>query len=315
MSENSVGLLLVDKPSGLTSHDVVNRVRRSLSMRRVGHAGTLDPDATGLLVLCLGEATRLLEYLATGGKVYEGEITFGTVTDTDDASGTVVAQGDASGVDASQILASAKRLVGTYTQRVPRYSAVHVGGKRAYELARQGVIEDSDLPSREVTVARLDVLFVDHGDVVKARFRVWCSTGTYVRSLCRDWGELTGVGAHMSQLRRVKSGAFDVKDAVDLDAFLESDSPRQYVRPIEDAVVHLPILRLDGNSLKRLCQGQTIDVDPRTAGLTPFRAEPYQVLDADGKLYAIAELSDHGPVSAVRPKKVLRNFDSTSGDE
>lgn len=312
VSQNPVGLLLVDKPAGLTSHDVVNRVRRSLQTRRVGHAGTLDPDATGLLVVCVGDATRLLEYLATDGKVYEGEITFGIVTDTDDASGTVLVKSDASHLSESAITSAANKLVGAYLQRVPRYSAVHIDGKRAYELARQGSIDDTQLPMREVVISRLEILGIDFCSF-KVRFRVWCSTGTYIRSLCRDWGEMVGVGGHMSGLRRLASGLFNVEDAVLLDTFVESETPRQYLRPLEDAVAHLPPVRLEEHSLKRLCQGQTIDAGIPSDFGEFAKAESCRVLDETGRFYAIGALSHHSKGMTVRPKKVLRNWELKSG--
>ncbi|CAN5529495.1 tRNA pseudouridine(55) synthase TruB [soil metagenome] len=211
------GILLVDKPGGVTSHDVVSRARRALGTRKVGHAGTLDPMATGLLLLGVDSSTRLLTYLVGLGKRYTATIRLGVATDTDDAEGQVTATADASRVTRVSIDAEVKALTGELSQVPSSFSAIKVDGRRSYERARAG--EEVVLQSRTVTVSRFDVLAerrgtqVDDLDVV-----VECGSGTYIRALARDLGHALGVGGHLTALRREAIGGFEVQDAVAIDA-------------------------------------------------------------------------------------------------
>lgn len=210
------GILLVDKPAGITSHDVVARSRRALGTRKIGHAGTLDPMATGLLVLGVGSATRLLTFIVGLDKTYEATIRLGVSTDSDDADGAEVARADAGVVDAvpdAAIAAGVADLTGEISQIPSTVSAIKIGGKRAYDLARAG--EQVTLTAREVTVSRFDVLTTRRQpgsidlDVV-----VDCTSGTYIRALARDLGAALGVGGHLTALRRTRIGPFSVADAV-----------------------------------------------------------------------------------------------------
>lgn len=295
------GVLILDKPAGMTSHDVVNRLRRRLGTRRIGHAGTLDPDATGVLVLCIGEATRLLEFMVADNKEYDGTVHFGIGTDTDDASGREVARCHAGHVQEEEILQSASELVGVQMQRVPAYSAVHVGGRRAYEYAREQ--REVELPIREIVIHELQVLSFDPGDSPTARFHVACSKGTYIRALCRDWGTKLGIPAHLKDLRRTRSGFFDIREAVSLRAFEESEQPEGWLLSGFEAIRELPKTTQPMDVIVRLTQGQQVLVDG-----TFEASESVAVLTADGQLAAIAHVlpgPKQGAQIVLKPKKVF----------
>ncbi|MDE0547185.1 tRNA pseudouridine(55) synthase TruB [Microbacterium sp. C7(2022)] len=215
------GILLVDKAGGMTSHDVVAKARRALGTRKVGHAGTLDPMATGLLVLGVEGATRLLTYIVGLDKTYEATIRLGVATDTDDADGQTVAVSDASAVASDEITAAIAALSGEISQVPSTYSAIKVDGKRAYDLARAG--EEVELKARRVTVSRFEVRAERraHG-VIDLDVVVDCSSGTYIRSLARDLGAALGVGGHLTALRRTRIGPFDVADATSMDDVIEA---------------------------------------------------------------------------------------------
>ena len=219
------GILLVDKPQGITSHDVVSRVRKAAGTRKVGHAGTLDPLATGLLVLGLDSSTRLLTFLVGLDKTYEATIRLGVSTSTDDSEGETTAARDASGVADDAVDAGVARLTGDISQVPTTVSAIKVGGRRAYDLAREGV--EVELKARSVTISEFTVLArrdAEHrdadGTLVPVReldVRVRCSSGTYVRALARDLGADLGVGGHLTALRRTTVGPFDVADSAELE--------------------------------------------------------------------------------------------------
>ena len=210
------GILLVDKPGGITSHDVVARARRALNTRKIGHAGTLDPMATGLLILGVGPATRLLTYIVGLDKTYEATIRLGVSTDSDDADGVETARAGADALGAvapRRIAAGVADLTGAISQVPSTVSAIKVGGRRAYDLARAG--EEVQLKARDVTVSRFEVLAVRPVDgAIDLDVVVDCSSGTYIRALARDLGAELGVGGHLTALRRTRIGAFDVADAV-----------------------------------------------------------------------------------------------------
>nr|MBA2530286.1 tRNA pseudouridine(55) synthase TruB [Euzebyales bacterium] len=214
------GVLVVDKPAGMTSHDVVAAVRRLAGARRrggpkVGHAGTLDPGATGVLVVCVGRSTRLVPYLQASVKTYDARLRLGVTTTTLDAAGEVLAERDASSIDEAALCETLKGFVGTVAQTPPMVSAVKVAGERLYAKARRG--EDVERRARTVTIH--DIVLADFvpGPRAEAAFLVTCSAGTYVRTLAADVGERLGVGAHLVALRRLGSGRFSLEDATDLD--------------------------------------------------------------------------------------------------
>jgi tRNA pseudouridine55 synthase len=222
------GLLLVDKPAGMTSHDVVQHVRRIYGERSIGHLGTLDPFATGLLVLLIGRATRLATFLDTEPKVYDATITFGTETDTDDATGTVIRTADPPSDD--DVRSSLKALTGTISQVPPAYSAKSVDGTRAYDAARRG--EPLDLPAIHVTVHSWVIRELREETLSAV---ITCGGGTYIRALARDLGRLTSSAAHLSSLRRTRVGEFDVRDAATLEALSANPARVRPLRVVPDA--------------------------------------------------------------------------------
>jgi tRNA pseudouridine55 synthase len=218
------GLLIVAKPAGLTSHDVVGRVRRLAGTRRVGHAGTLDPMATGVLVVGIEKATRLLGHLALTQKQYAATIRLGERTDTDDADGEVVARHPADGVTDADLRQAAAALTGEIQQVPPGISAIKVGGQRAYRLTREGA--PPDLPARTVTVMELDITAIRRsagpaGGLLDVDAEVTCSSGTYIRAIARDLGAALGTGGHLTALRRTRVGPYRIEDATPLDELAE----------------------------------------------------------------------------------------------
>lgn len=252
------GIVLVDKPLGITSHDVVSLVRRTAGTRKVGHAGTLDPLATGLLLLGLESSTRLLTYLVGLDKEYTATIRLGESTTTDDAEGETIDHVDASGIGEAELLAAVAALTGELEQVPSTVSAIKVNGRRAYALARAG--EDVQLAARPVTVSTFEVLAVRrerHGDGKEWRdldVRVEVSTGTYVRALARDLGRALGVGGHLTSLRRTRVGPFAVSSAVAPDDRV-LDGLRS---PASVATALFPEVRLDAPQLGELVHGRTV---------------------------------------------------------
>ncbi|MFN2615374.1 MAG: tRNA pseudouridine(55) synthase TruB [Actinomycetota bacterium] len=242
------GFLVVDKPGGITSHDVIDRCRRLLGVRRIGHAGTLDPMATGVLVVGVGRATRLLRFVESEEKGYVAELTFGTETDTLDATGTVVAEHDASGLTRASVEQTMESFVGDVEQVPPMASAVKVGGERLYKKARRG--EEVERAPRTVTIPTLELLRFENP---VAEVRVVCSKGTYVRALAADIGSALGTGAHLSALRRTRVGALDLSHAVALD-----DVSAETLRPMEEAVARYPRLTVGDDAARALVQGKSL---------------------------------------------------------
>lgn len=278
------GVLLVDKPAGMTSHDVVGAARRALRERRIGHAGTLDPFATGLLVLAVGRATRLLPYVSGEPKVYDATIRFGAETDTDDLTGTVIRE---SGVpDDAAIEAGIRELTGAIEQVPPAYSAKQVGGVRAHAAARAGAA--LELAPASVVVHAWEVLARRDADL---DVRITCGGGTYVRALARDLGRLCGRAAHLAQLRRIRSGVFDVRDGVSLDALAAGHAA--LLSPAS-AVPELAVRRLSPADVTRITHGQRIPAGD-VAG------SPVALVDEAGSLVGIASV-DGGE---LQPRMVL----------
>lgn len=277
------GLLLVDKPAGMTSHDVVARVRRLAGTRRVGHAGTLDPMATGLLVIGVEKATRLLGHLTLHGKDYLGTIRLGSVTTTDDAEGEVVDLVDASGVADDAVRVAAAQLVGEIEQVPPAVSAIKVGGVRSYARARRG--EDVSLAARVVTVHTLDVLAVRRaGPYVDVDIAAAVSSGTYIRALARDLGAALGVGGHLTSLRRTRVGGYGLDQAHRLDelaALADSGELTSALLPLADAVTQaFPRRDVDEDEARRVRHGGRLPA----AGLG---SGPVGVFGPDGSVLAL----------------------------
>jgi len=281
------GLAVVDKPAGITSHDVVARCRRVFGQRRVGHAGTLDPDATGVLLVGLGRATRLLRFLTALPKSYVGEVVLGVETSTLDATGEVVATHDMSGVGLADARAAAARFVGDIAQVPPMVSAVKVGGRRLHQLARAGV--EVERVARPVTVHRFDV---DAGPAPGVlRVEVDCSSGTYVRSLAADLGTALGGGAHLRRLRRTAVGSFTLADARPLD-----DLDDTAVLPPAEMVRDHPRVVVDAGVAEAVGHGAPLDPGGWPGG------GPWAVVDGEGRLLAVYEPHRDG---RAKPSVVL----------
>ena len=264
------GIVVVDKPSGRTSHDVVARVRRLAGTRRVGHAGTLDPMATGVLVIGVDRATRLLGHLAAHDKEYAATIRLGVTTVSDDADGEVVDTTDASHVTDRQIAAGVAALTGAIEQVPSAVSAIKVGGVRSYARVRAG--EAVALPARSVVVDAFDVL-ARRGDELDVR--VACTAGTYIRALARDLGRALGVGAHLTALRRTRSGAFTIDEAHALEALEQSFE----VVPLGDAVARcFPRADLAADAARDLRYGRSVPVTGHPGAVGAFDASTGDVL-------------------------------------
>jgi tRNA pseudouridine55 synthase len=299
------GLLLVDKTSGVTSHDVVDKFRWRSRIKKVGHTGTLDPLATGLLVLCLGKATRLQALLMNMEKTYEGTIQFGWATDSYDAAGTPLGEAKEKSIEHIDFAPLLERFRGQIDQMPPQFSAKKVGGVRAYELARRGQV--ADLKPKRVTVHEFEILEVNGST---ARFRVRSSAGTYVRSLVHDLGAAANVPAHLKELRRTAIGKFRVEDAVEFGRVATAPieeilAPPQFQQLSE---VDLPIekLRIDWSQQAKMLRGEGVIMMPAVA---VKQGDLIALGNPDDQLVAIGEvvnvLREGGPIE-VRPKVVLR---------
>jgi tRNA pseudouridine55 synthase len=295
------GVLLVDKITGITSHDVVEHVRRRSRIKKVGHTGTLDPLATGLLVLCLGKATRLQAYLMGMEKTYEGIIQFGWATDSYDADGTAVGEANEVNVEHIDFKPLVQNFMGEIDQMPPQFSAKKVQGVRAYELARKG--ESAALTPKRVTVYEFEILSVQGST---ARFRVRSSAGTYVRSLAHELGAAAGVPAHLKELRRTVIGKFNVADAIAYKA-IESEEllkPPHY-QSLSDIDLPLEKLRIDWSQQGKMMNGQGVIMTPSVRvqkGDLLALGNPHDQLVAIGEVVNV--LREGGPVE-VKPKVVL----------
>ena len=247
------GIVVVDKPAGMTSHDVVARLRRFFGTRKVGHAGTLDPMATGVLVAGIERGTKLLAHLVAEDKVYETTIRLGASTTTDDAEGATVDTHDASGVTDEAIRAEVAKLTGTIMQVPSKVSAIKIDGRRAHELVRAG--EEVDIPAREVTIHAFDLGEIRRdGEFVDVDARVHCSSGTYIRSLGRDLGAALGVGGHLIALRRARVGAFSLTDARTLE---QLENSAELSLSLDDALIRVwPVLNVTADEYDALAMGK-----------------------------------------------------------
>jgi tRNA pseudouridine55 synthase len=300
------GVLVVDKPVGPTSHDVVDRARAVLGLRRVGHTGTLDPFASGVLPLCVGKATRLARHVSRGDKLYRATVRLGCATTTDDLTGEPLGPPCMTTTfTTEQLRAACVALTGPIQQRPPAFSAKRIDGQRAHRLARRGVAFDS--PPVVVTVHSIEILATTP-DTVEIEVR--CSPGTYIRALGRDLGAALGVGGHLTALRRLASGPFTLADAVAWGA-LATDA-RQRLIPLARLLTDWPAVRVGPDGMTALRHGR--DLTPRLviAGFPDAPAGPVRVLDDAGELLALASprgfLSDgpHPPTTpALHPDTVL----------
>jgi tRNA pseudouridine55 synthase len=292
------GLLIIDKPAGITSHDVIARVRRALKTKRVGHTGTLDPFATGVMVVLVGKATRLAQFLDKDEKEYEAVVKFGFETDTGDNTGQRTAD---SGLQAEEIAerlenidweSVLQKFRGSIEQIPPMYSAKKVEGKKLYELARQGV----EIERKPVTVniAKLELIDSALRTPHSAVLRVACSAGTYIRTLAEEIGREIGVGAHLTALRRTRAGRFSIDEATRLDEVSEAD-----LRPVEQAVEHLPEFVLREDRVAKTLNGMST----RDLSGTFTEGQQIRMTSPTGELIAIGYYDDSEKV--VQPKVVL----------
>ena len=296
------GILNTDKPAGMTSHDVVDRVRRISGQRRVGHTGTLDPAATGVLVVCLGQATRVAEYLMASDKVYRAQIRLGVSTDTHDAEGevTATAEVDVSEEEVRKALAS---FVGSIQQIPPMYSALKREGVPLYKLARQGITVERE--PRSVKIHSIELL---EWNPPLLTIQVKCSPGTYIRALARDLGQRLDCGAHLQSLTRLASGHFTLEKAVSLDELAEAfaqGSWQEIIHPMDEALLDFEPMVVDAQTEKRIRHGQQVEASP----LPPPQAGEEEesglrrAYSQTGELIAILK---HNPQTGLwQPKKVF----------
>jgi tRNA pseudouridine55 synthase len=273
------GILVINKSIGMTSHDVVARVRKLLKQRRVGHAGTLDPAASGVLPICIGQGTRVAEYLSESGKAYQAEITFGVVTDTYDTEGTVLQTTDVSHLTHNAIIAALPHFLGAQMQIPPHYSAIKIQGQPAYKRMRAG--EKIAIEARPIHIYQLDLL---SWQAPRLQLAVECSKGTYIRSLAYDLGEYLGCGAYLSALIRTRSGPFTLAESLTLEqlALLQEQNQLEgTIVPADRALVDYPALTLDATDTARVLHGNAFrfPVPP---------AELARVYDNKGQFIAIA---------------------------
>jgi tRNA pseudouridine55 synthase len=294
------GVLVIDKPSGPTSFDVVRRIRRALGAGKAGHAGTLDPAATGVLAVCVDDAVKLQQWLTDGDKVYEAVVAFGAATTTEDAEGEVTEAGDPSALSADALRAILPRFTGELAQVPPMYSAVRVGGRRLHEAARAG--EEVERAARRVVVHALTLDGVEPvgaDGLRRARLTVRCGKGTYVRTLAADLGRALGVPAHLAALRRIEASGFRIEGAIPLEqaeALGRTDPAALRARLVSpaDALGGLPAVTLDAGAVRAVAQGKRVRADAPAAALV-------RVLGPGGALVAVCAPTPEG----LKPVRVF----------
>jgi tRNA pseudouridine55 synthase len=288
------GVLVVDKPIGLTSHDVVQVIRRGTGIRRAGHTGTLDPRASGVLVILIGPAVRLSEYVSASDKRYQATIRLGSSTDTYDSEGTITSSASVDDITEDYFNEVLQHFVGEIEQVPPPYSAVKVQGRKAYDMAREG--EEFELIPRIINVYSLEILEWALPEVV---IDVYCSSGTYVRSLANDLGKELGTGAHLVGLRRTKSGRFTLRDAVPLRRLQEAFDAGNWYRfliPAAEAMADWPMVELDADQVELVRHGHRVPADPEMKGLA-------RGVSQQGDLVALLEVDPE--TQEWQPRKVF----------
>ncbi len=304
------GVLNINKPSGMTSHDVVYKIRRLLNEKKVGHTGTLDPDATGVLVICLGQATKIIQFLENNDKCYEGTITLGIMTDTLDASGNIINIADTSSINLEQINQVCKKFVGEIEQIPPMVSALKVNGKRLYNIARQG--KTIDRKPRLVQIYEFEVkkMYYDREPksgveslFAKFDFRVKCGKGTYVRALASDIGNAIGCGAHLSKLIRTESGIFNIKDSLSLEKIQSSPQCAiSAIYTIDEVLSFMPEITIDVPDNLKFINGAMINLSNNSLESDKF----VRTYDGSGNLLGIGKIirKDENSI-IIKPVKML----------
>jgi tRNA pseudouridine55 synthase len=301
------GILPLLKPAGLTSHDCVFKIRKILRTKKVGHTGTLDPDVTGVLPICIGRATKVAEYITDAGKAYEGEVTLGFSTTTEDASGEIIESKKIERIiSRKEILDVLQSLQGEIEQTPPMYSAVKVNGKKLYEYARKGIIVER--PTRKVSIYSIELLdsrdeFV--GETLSFRFRVTCSKGTYIRTLAVMIGEKLGFPAHMSNLIRIQSASIKIQDCITLDEveqLMLNGEIESVLYPLEAGISHLPKYQISDKVAEKVKNGALLPIPDQLINING----PIIVEDENGLALAIYMKHPSKP-DILKPTKVLRN--------
>lgn len=290
------GILIVDKPVGWTSHDVIAKLRGLLGTRRIGHAGTLDPNATGVLVVFVGRATRAVEFAEANEKEYVSGLRLGIKTDTQDIWGNVTEESSkkVSTEDLTEVL---RHFIGDIEQIPPMYSAIKKDGKRLYELARKGVTIDREPRKIHISSLELEKYCQNH-----AQIRVRCSKGTYIRTLCNDIGEILGTGGVMDSLRRVRSGMFTINDAVTLEEIESTEDRSAFLRPVDTLFSNLPTLKLNSSLEARHRNGQKLAIDAKQG--------KYRVYSlTDGSFLSISQIKANGRGTSL---EIIKSFYSVN---
>lgn len=301
------GILIINKPRGMTSNQVVGRLRRILGIKKIGHTGTLDPDVDGVLPMCIGNATRIAEYMLDQRKAYTGEVTFGYSTDTQDASGEVMDRVAFVSLTEDQVKAAFTSFQGDIMQIPPAYSAIKVAGKRAYDLARQG--QKVELSPRQVHIYSLVILSMQlDKEHPKVRFAVESSKGTYVRTLCYDIGQKLGIPSHMSDLTRTRSGPFTLGDAYTIEQIEEAQNTGtidQFLVSASVAVKHFPLYHVSEKQEKRVSNGMEM-IFP-LQGKSLLEGERIRIESSSGNLLAIYRVKQMVGQSVIcKPEKVFK---------
>ncbi len=290
------GILLIDKPVGTTSAAATRAVGRRFRLDPVGHTGTLDPAATGLLVVCTGYATRLVPWIQEGEKTYVASVRFGAETSTCDAEGDVTRTAPPPPDLAEELGKILSDFTGVITQVPPAFSAIRIDGRRAHALAREGMIDEGSIPPREVIIHALEIQRVDGAE---AWLEVTCSPGTYIRTLAVDLGSALGSAAHLAGLRRVRTGGFDVSNAVPLDDLLEMDDPGEHWRPVLDALSRWTRRLLDEEEVAQVLNGGSV------AAMSDIEDGPVLLVDPAGRAVAVGEPVEGAGERQVAVRRLL----------
>jgi tRNA pseudouridine55 synthase len=301
------GILPLYKPAGMTSHDCVFKLRKILKTKKVGHTGTLDPDVTGVLPICIGRATKVAEYITDAGKAYEGEVTIGFSTTTEDGAGEIVEKKSVDRlIKREEILAVLDTFLGEITQTPPMFSAVKVNGKRLYEYARKGI--EVERPSRKVQIYSISLLDNQQeysGETISFRFQVDCSKGTYIRTLAVMIGEKLGYPAHMSKLIRIRSASFSLEDCLsfsEIEEKMEHGTLENSLYPLERAVSHLPKYTINDKVAEKVKNGMVLPLPEQ------FLAWEGPIVTENEMGLALAVYAKHpNKPGQMKPVKVLRN--------
>jgi len=302
MTRELSGVVVVDKPSGPTSFDVVRRVKGLFKAKRCGHTGTLDPTATGVLPICIGDATKIASFVSEGEKEYDAVVRFGAITDTQDAAGRTLETRPLAGLSEAGVREALQSFVGLVEQTPPMYSARKVDGKRLYELARAG--EEVEREARQVHIDEARMLWFRPPD---AGIFVRCSKGTYLRTLAHDLGQKSGPGAHLRELKRARVGPFTLEDSVGLDTLMAAakesrENLDRFVHPLSRALAELAELQLDLPLARRVAHGHA----PGPADLSRLRAPPFsrgrkvRLMDPEGRVLAVGESDGVGTLKLLR---------------